>query len=97
MRQVRPHSKSHTAQRLVMRKVSVTTVTTQIRCIVDLVQDYWDQGPHAEASHAIKIRQCREVTEPGFGPAQYEILCQPSLYHLSLSSHAFPSCSLLSE
>ena len=28
MRQVRPHSKSHTAQRLVMRKVSVTTVTT---------------------------------------------------------------------
>ena len=28
MRQVRPHSKSPTAQRLVMRKVSVTTVTT---------------------------------------------------------------------
>ena len=40
--------------------LDVSMIWCQIRCIVDLVQDYWDQGPHAEASHAIKIRQCMQ-------------------------------------
>ena len=46
MRQVRPHSKSHTAQRLVMRKVSVTTVTTEVlQSLGEQVAKFRSQGP----------------------------------------------------